>query len=176
MTHTPTGDYYCAQRDSQGHIRLNCGRGLLVANSDNTRADVQTWLDNAGNGTHAANYRAALNLFDQEDPGTIAPEELTSIFKSASKASRAKFNNDPRNPPTGIEVDARKLMAIHHAAGLQAIATSAVEHAMRRGYQDGNVTMIASDDLKTLRQLVVSAREAGFLPDESAAAGPAAEK
>lgn len=60
------GDYYCAQRDDQGNIRLNGGRGALVANPDHTRADVQGWFDRSKPGRFREQYRAALALLDRE--------------------------------------------------------------------------------------------------------------
>lgn len=59
-------DYYCAQRDRQGNIRLNCGRGLLVAEADHTRDDVQGWFDRSKPGQYREQYRAALALLDRE--------------------------------------------------------------------------------------------------------------
>ena len=170
MTHIPTDDYYCAQRDSDGNIRLNCGRGLLIADTADTRADVQGWFDNAGSPRWAANYRSALNLFDQETPGAIPPEELTAIFTAATAASKAALEGDPGFTPNGTSLTTQELTALHQAAGLQAVATSAVKRAMRRGYQDGNVTMIASDELAALRGHSDVAREArSVLEGEEAA-------
>ena len=59
-------DYYCAERDSQGAIRLNCGRGLLVAWPHATRADVQGWFDKSQPGRFREQWRAALDVFDRE--------------------------------------------------------------------------------------------------------------
>lgn len=59
--------YYCAERDSRGDIRLNCGRGLLVATAKHTRADVQRWFDRAVSDSYREQYRAALALFDREE-------------------------------------------------------------------------------------------------------------
>lgn len=58
---------YIAARDSEGSIRLSGGQGLRIADADDTRFDVQGWFDYAGGPKWAAQYRAALNLFDQEN-------------------------------------------------------------------------------------------------------------
>ncbi|MEV0247929.1 hypothetical protein AB0H76_15155 [Nocardia sp. NPDC050712] len=55
-----------AARDGEGHIRLHGGRGVLVARNTDTRADVQGWRDRATEPRFAAQYDAALALFDQE--------------------------------------------------------------------------------------------------------------
>ncbi|WP_233272529.1 hypothetical protein, partial [Rhodococcus sp. JT-3] len=44
-------DYYCAQRDSAGNIRLNCGRGLLVAEAACPVNDVKEWWARADRGS-----------------------------------------------------------------------------------------------------------------------------
>lgn len=73
-------DYYCAARDSEGHIRLDCGRGLLVARSAHTREDVQGWLDRATDPRFAAQYRAALALLDGRTcPRSAEREDLSPI-------------------------------------------------------------------------------------------------
>lgn len=60
-------DYYCAQRDSAGNIRLNCGRGLLVAEAACTVNDVKEWWVRADRGSKwERQYQAALDLFDRE--------------------------------------------------------------------------------------------------------------
>lgn len=68
-------DHYCAARDSQGGIRLSGGRGLLVANADHTRRDVEGWFRMSKPGYYREQYRAALRLLDTEslDDGQIAP-------------------------------------------------------------------------------------------------------
>lgn len=62
-------EYWTAGRDSHGNIRLNRGRGRLVAHAAATREQVQGWLDHAANGLHRNRYRAALELFDREAAG-----------------------------------------------------------------------------------------------------------
>ncbi len=57
-------DYYCAEYDADGHIRMDCGRGVLVANAVHTRADVQEWLDRSESDRFREQYRAALALLD----------------------------------------------------------------------------------------------------------------
>ncbi|NKR75829.1 hypothetical protein GS492_25135 [Rhodococcus hoagii] len=69
MSEHNNDDYYCAERDSEGNIRLNCGRGLMVANADHTRDDVQGWFDRSKPGQYREQYRAALALFDRETRG-----------------------------------------------------------------------------------------------------------
>ena len=72
-------DYYCAQRDSAGNIRLNCGRGLLVAEAACTVNDVKEWWARADRGSKwERQYQAALDLFDREaasSPVVPAPTE-----------------------------------------------------------------------------------------------------
>jgi hypothetical protein len=63
---TQIDTYYTARRDSEGNIRLNNGKGALVANSDHTIADVQGWLDRATEDKWKAQYRAALKLMLDE--------------------------------------------------------------------------------------------------------------
>lgn len=63
----PGDDYYRAERDTQGNIRLNGGRGLLVANADHTVADVQGWFERSKPGQYHEQYRAALALFEREE-------------------------------------------------------------------------------------------------------------
>jgi hypothetical protein len=58
--------YYIAARDSEGNIRLNSGKGALIANPDHTRANVQGWLDMA-HGKWRKQYEAALQLIDSEN-------------------------------------------------------------------------------------------------------------
>ncbi|MDF3309793.1 hypothetical protein P3H15_32765 [Rhodococcus sp. T2V] len=65
-------DYYTAARDGAGNIRLNRGSGLLVADADATREEVQRWYEQAQRSV-AANrdhwirqYKAALELIDSE--------------------------------------------------------------------------------------------------------------
>lgn len=56
-----------AARDEAGNIRMNSGRGELVALAQHSRAHVQEWRDHAPPGTrHAALYAAALALLDRE--------------------------------------------------------------------------------------------------------------
>lgn len=56
-----------AGRDAEGNIRLDDGRGLLVAYAEATRSVVQGWRDAAHAGTQfAARYDAALALLDRE--------------------------------------------------------------------------------------------------------------
>ncbi|AEQ20955.1 hypothetical protein E3_0420 [Rhodococcus phage E3] len=62
----PGDDYYHAERDGVGNIRLNRGRGMLVAHANHTRADVQGWFDRSKIGQYREQYRAALALFDRE--------------------------------------------------------------------------------------------------------------
>ncbi len=59
-------EYWTAGRDSHGNIRLNRGRGLLVAHATSTRDEVQVWHKNAANFLRRARYAAALALFDRE--------------------------------------------------------------------------------------------------------------
>ena len=59
-------DYYCARRDSEGNIRLNCGRGLLVANADHTITNVREWLSRATDPKYKAQYESALALLLEE--------------------------------------------------------------------------------------------------------------
>lgn len=59
-------EYFKAARDTEGHIRLLSGRGLMVAHKDHTRDDVQRWFDMAVNGYYREQYRAALDLIDAE--------------------------------------------------------------------------------------------------------------
>lgn len=59
-----------AGRDAKGDIRLNEGRGALVANATNTRADVQGWFDRSQPGRFRDQYAAALALFDREAAAT----------------------------------------------------------------------------------------------------------
>lgn len=62
-----TDDYYRAERDRDGHIRLNCGRGALVARAGDERQTVQGWRNfNHSHSKFAAQYDAALELFDRE--------------------------------------------------------------------------------------------------------------
>lgn len=68
-------DYYCARRDSAGNIRLNCGKGMLVANADHTIQDVQNWLARATEERWAAQYRAALTLLLDEAKEAVAASE-----------------------------------------------------------------------------------------------------
>lgn len=90
QTHDKPGhgcaDYYCAARDNQGGIRLNGGRGLLVANADHTIDDVRGWFDRSRPGAYREQYRTALRLMlreqghpderpvhSDEQPGHVAP-------------------------------------------------------------------------------------------------------
>lgn len=61
-----TTDYYRAERDRDGNIRLNNGLGLLVATARNSRGDIQGWRNRAANPKFIAQYDAALELFDRE--------------------------------------------------------------------------------------------------------------
>lgn len=64
---TNPDEYYIAERDSKGGIRLNRGRGLLVANADHTRRDIEGWRRLAKPGSaYERQYRAALELLDRE--------------------------------------------------------------------------------------------------------------
>ena len=65
-------DYYCARRDSAGNIRLNCGRGLLVANADHTIANVQEWIDRATQDRFRLQYEAAMKLLLEEAQEALA--------------------------------------------------------------------------------------------------------
>ncbi|MBV6758395.1 hypothetical protein [Rhodococcus opacus] len=70
LTHTPAKstapvDEYCAEYDADGNIRLNCGRGVIVALSCDSREQLQAWLNLAKEGgRHHAQYVAALALLD----------------------------------------------------------------------------------------------------------------
>lgn len=84
-------DYYCAQRDSAGNIRLNCGRGLLVAEAACTVYDVKEWWARADRGSKwERQYQAALDLFDREassSPVVPAPTE-TGPWQDISEAPK----------------------------------------------------------------------------------------
>lgn len=59
-----------AGRDANGNIRMDDGRGALVAHADHARAHVQTWRDHSEAGSRfAVRYDAALALFDRESTG-----------------------------------------------------------------------------------------------------------
>lgn len=58
--------YFIAARDRNGNIRLNNGKGLLVAMKDVTRSDVLRWLEMATKERFRNQYEAALRLLDQE--------------------------------------------------------------------------------------------------------------
>lgn len=59
-----------AGRDADGNIRMDDGRGALVALADHSRTHVQTWRDHSQPGTRfLAQYDAALALFDREAAG-----------------------------------------------------------------------------------------------------------
>ncbi|MDH6284020.1 hypothetical protein [Prescottella agglutinans] len=73
-------DYYCAARDGEGNIRMDCGRGLLVARSEDSRATVQGWFDQSQPGRFREQYRAALTLIDRER------KAFRKAFRDASKA------------------------------------------------------------------------------------------
>ncbi|RZK74745.1 MAG: hypothetical protein EOP28_02405 [Rhodococcus sp. (in: high G+C Gram-positive bacteria)] len=58
-------DYYCAEYDDHGGIRLNCGKGLLVALDSDTRHMVQRWHDAAKpTQRFRAQYESVLALLD----------------------------------------------------------------------------------------------------------------
>lgn len=60
-------EYWTAGRDKHGNIRLNQGRGLLVAEAEDTRDEVQGWVDHATPGSKwERQYQAALDLLDRE--------------------------------------------------------------------------------------------------------------
>jgi hypothetical protein len=64
---SPDPDYYVATRDSQGNIRLNSGRGTLVAGPDDDIDTVSGWLANAKPWSRfAKGYSAALDLLRTE--------------------------------------------------------------------------------------------------------------
>lgn len=67
-------DYWCAEYDSQGNIRLNCGNGLLVAYEKHTRADVQKWFDRSQPGRYREQYRSALALLNGRRCPTLEKE------------------------------------------------------------------------------------------------------
>lgn len=72
-----------AVRGRDGRIRMNLGRGVLVANGDHTRDDVQGWFDRSQPGYYREQYRAALALFDREAdksvPPPVHPDEEGSV-------------------------------------------------------------------------------------------------
>ena len=58
-------DYYCAEYDGHGGIRLNCGKGLIVALESDTRTMVQRWYDIAKpTERFRAQYQSVLALLD----------------------------------------------------------------------------------------------------------------
>lgn len=62
----PTDDYFTAERDSEGSIRLNRGRGALVALRHHSRRHVEVWLRQAVEEKWRRQYQAALDLLDRE--------------------------------------------------------------------------------------------------------------
>lgn len=69
-------EYYTAGRDSEGNIRLDRGRGELVALAKHVRGNVQFWHDLSDSAVHKRKYRAALDLIDREtSPVVPAPTE-----------------------------------------------------------------------------------------------------
>jgi hypothetical protein len=59
-------DYYQAERDQDGHIRLAGGVGPLVAIVDDTYAEVCAWRDRATEPRFIRQYEAALEVFQRE--------------------------------------------------------------------------------------------------------------
>lgn len=87
-------DYYCAQRDSAGNIRLNCGRGLLVAEAACTVNDVKEWWARADRGSKwERQYQAALDLFDRE--AASSPVVPASTETGPRYCSSCKLNVPP---------------------------------------------------------------------------------
>jgi hypothetical protein len=67
-TVSPEPDCSAAARDAGGNIRLALGHGELVASAYDTRAGIQSCLNEAAPGSKAARmFKAALALMDRED-------------------------------------------------------------------------------------------------------------
>ena len=65
--HELSNDYYCARRDVNGNVRLNCGRGVIIADAGVTRAEIlERLFAPAIGGMHAAELRSVLRLMDEE--------------------------------------------------------------------------------------------------------------
>lgn len=67
-------EWLIAGRDREGGIRMRGGRGSLVGRADDTRANVEAWLEASRPGRYRDMYRAALDLLDRE-AAAEAPEE-----------------------------------------------------------------------------------------------------
>jgi len=65
-------DYYCARRDSQGNVRLSCGRGLWIATPDTTITEVQEWLGRATKERFQLQYKATLKFMLEEAQEALA--------------------------------------------------------------------------------------------------------
>jgi len=61
-----TREYFTAARDGEGYIRLQRGKGLVVAGPDVERSQVQGWFDRSKSGRFREQCRAALAVFDME--------------------------------------------------------------------------------------------------------------
>lgn len=76
-----TDDYYTAERDADGGIRLAGGRGLMVADKDNSETDVAGWFARSVPGSYREQYRAALRLLRREkgepDVAPTHPDETS---------------------------------------------------------------------------------------------------
>ncbi|WP_251153760.1 hypothetical protein [Cellulosimicrobium sp. Marseille-Q4280] len=72
----PDPGYYVAARDEQGNIRLNCGRGTMIAGPNDSLATVSGWLANAQPWSRfAKGYAAAVDLLVAEEAaGAPAPK------------------------------------------------------------------------------------------------------
>ena len=59
-------EYFSAARDNEGSIRLQGGKGLVVASPGTERWRVQGWFDRSEAGRFREHCRAALAVFDAE--------------------------------------------------------------------------------------------------------------
>lgn len=74
--------YNTAARDSIGDIRMNQGRGLLVARKSNTRAEIQAWRNLSKTPRFLAQYDAALALIDRENRAALLDDITTDTAQT----------------------------------------------------------------------------------------------